>query len=281
MNRALLILLFLPATLDAQARTVVSTYLGTDASFAGDPILLGLTAARETGPLAARVSMGFDMGEPVEAAVESGLAAGPRGIWSTDADVLLYLGNPRGSAALIPYGVAGMGTRGYSQGGDLGLAASYSYGGGFRAPLGGGFALEGEARWREVLAGGGDAAAPAVSAGMEYRFGVSVGFGGVARTTLPNVRPAPVPSRRTRPAGGTYTGADARSRLVSATLGTAEQYIGVPYLWGGNTPSEGFDCSGFIRYVFAQQGLSVPRVSRDQARFGTPLPLDVRHFEPG
>ena len=56
--------------------------------------------------------------------------------------------------------------------------------------------------------------------------------------------------------------------LASAIIATGEQYIGVKYVYGGTTPS-GFDCSGFIQYVFAKHGISLPRVSRDQAQVGT------------
>lgn len=77
---------------------------------------------------------------------------------------------------------------------------------------------------------------------------------------------------------------------VSRVLGTADQYVGVKYTWGGNTPESGFDCSGFTKYVFAKQGIQLPRTSREQARagqgvakgLGALLPGDIMLFaEPG
>ena len=56
--------------------------------------------------------------------------------------------------------------------------------------------------------------------------------------------------------------------------------IGVDYRFGGNTPDQGLDCSGLIRYVFQQAtGISLPRSARDQARVGESISRD--ELQPG
>ena len=58
-------------------------------------------------------------------------------------------------------------------------------------------------------------------------------------------------------------------RIINSSL----NYIGVPYVFGGTTPS-GFDCSGFTRYVFATAGISLPRTADVQFEIGTPVSYD-------
>src|SRR5262245_28167101 len=53
----------------------------------------------------------------------------------------------------------------------------------------------------------------------------------------------------------------------SAVVQTAMDFRGVPYRNGGSDPS-GFDCSGFVQYVFRQHGLALPREVREQFAFG-------------
>ncbi|MDV3295896.1 MAG: C40 family peptidase, partial [Brachybacterium paraconglomeratum] len=54
-------------------------------------------------------------------------------------------------------------------------------------------------------------------------------------------------------------------------LATARSGIGTPYVYGGTSPS-GWDCSGFVQWVYAQHGISLPRGAADQAAAGTVIP---------
>ncbi len=57
---------------------------------------------------------------------------------------------------------------------------------------------------------------------------------------------------------------------ASGLLKTAYSQLGIPYVYGGTSRS-GFDCSGFVGYVFRQHGVNLPRTAAEQARKGTPV----------
>lgn len=86
----------------------------------------------------------------------------------------------------------------------------------------------------------------------------------------PAASPESGPAVRPRPSG---TGVDGY-----ALVGTALSLRGAPYRNGGSDPN-GFDCSGFTQYVFAQYGVALPREVREQYRLGTPV--EARDLAPG
>ncbi|MCL2416638.1 MAG: NlpC/P60 family protein [Bacteroidales bacterium] len=57
-------------------------------------------------------------------------------------------------------------------------------------------------------------------------------------------------------------------RDVQELLQIANRYIGVRYVFGGTSPERGFDCSGFVQYVYRKIGYSLPRTTRQQATVG-------------
>lgn len=84
--------------------------------------------------------------------------------------------------------------------------------------------------------------------------GAPAGLDGVATLAAPVAGAGPV-----RPATG------------GALVDAARQYLGVPYVWGGADAS-GMDCSGLVQRAFADLGVDVPRVARDQMTIGTEVP---------
>lgn len=75
----------------------------------------------------------------------------------------------------------------------------------------------------------------------------------------------------------------ATSSKAKAIISTAKSFLGVPYVWGGQSPS-GFDCSGYIQYVFGKHGVTLPRTAAEQFNVGTSvsksnlIPGDLVYF---
>lgn len=83
--------------------------------------------------------------------------------------------------------------------------------------------------------------------------------------------------------GSTASGAQQNTGTVSGSIGdqivaTAKKYLGVPYVWAGTSPS-GFDCSGFVYYVFRELGYSINRTAASIYSNGTYV--DRSNLQPG
>jgi cell wall-associated NlpC family hydrolase len=96
----------------------------------------------------------------------------------------------------------------------------------------------------------------------------------ISSTPPPSTSDVAVGAAATTPEGSTVAPPNVHGGVVGIAMG----YLGVPYRWGGASPS-GFDCSGFVMYVFAQIGVSLPHSSYAQMGVGTPV--SIGQLQPG
>lgn len=80
-------------------------------------------------------------------------------------------------------------------------------------------------------------------------------------------------------ADGIVGHATARTIKVDLITSSSKNYLGVPYVWGGTSPS-GFDCSGFIYYVFLNNGIAIPRTT-DLQYYNAGTWVSYNNLEPG
>jgi len=73
--------------------------------------------------------------------------------------------------------------------------------------------------------------------------------------------------------------AAARAAMSERVVQYAKRFIGVRYVYGGSSPRSGFDCSGFVRYVYAHFGVSLPHSS--YAQFGDGRRVSRSSLRPG
>jgi lipoprotein Spr len=82
------------------------------------------------------------------------------------------------------------------------------------------------------------------------------------------------------PAPAHAAAAAATSTTAANVIATGQKYLGVPYQWGATSGrTDRFDCSSFVQFAFAQNGISLPRSSRQQSVVGTFVPRD--QLQPG
>lgn len=96
---------------------------------------------------------------------------------------------------------------------------------------------------------------------------------GIVGPLTENALTAALPAKSTTPV------TSKRDTITAALIKEAESHIGLPYVWGGTSPVTGFDCSGFVQYVFGQQGIQLQRVSAQQALNGNAV--SYSNIQPG
>jgi cell wall-associated NlpC family hydrolase len=257
--------LTLPTVSTAQGSSGIQLFTSYDNSFPGGAGMGGFGLTLGAGSIGVRGNFSLTLSTLSSSA--DGMTPPNSGRWSGDADLLLAdnflgLGNLFGGA-VHPYGFAGIGAHSASASPTIDAAVrTWSYGGGVALPLSPSISIDGEMRNRTQLGSSLVSSTDFVS-GTEFRVGISLRLGSSGSSR------SGAASSRTGSAGGTIWSTSGVSAAGAArrVVPDAERYIGVPYVYGGSTP-KGFDCSGLVQYVYRQEGVDLPRTSRQMAGSG-------------
>lgn len=280
MRACFVLFLLVFSVAEGRSQVSLSAFASRNQALAGSAGMYGVGLAGYSGFVGLRVTGATsEAGSLFTASADS--AYGRARAWTADADLLIEpaRGLPELAAALGGFrvgGLVGLGAQGMRDAtGRSRTMPVASYGGMLSRPLGGTLVLESEARMRTPLRSGpSPSTVDEFPRGWEYRVGLALSFGGRARPrggSLPRIPGIPVIGL---PRGG------GGSATAAAVLSTADRYVGTRYVYGGTTP-DGFDCSGFIQYVFRQHDVALPRTSRQQASAGVRVAPSVAQLRPG
>jgi cell wall-associated NlpC family hydrolase len=258
----------------AQSRYMLSPFASVNRSLDGSPMLMGAALTTYGGSLGGILGMRFGGAYDVRALSSGSTTTDTERGWALDADAVIsparlpVIGPMLGG--FLPTLFSGIGVEGLRRSdGTGGQGVVTSYGAGVTRTLGGALAIETEARRRVPVTWGGtssDDATAITRRGWEYRIGISIGFG--SKSAPRGIPGLPISGR----ARTSSRSEPATTASASAVLSTASGYVGTRYLYGGSSPQTGFDCSGFVQYVYRQNGVTLPRTSREQATAGRLLP---------
>jgi cell wall-associated NlpC family hydrolase len=191
-------------------------------------------------------------------------------LWGGGIDLALFRESRQGAYALG--GVAG----GLAKNATDDFWGSWSVGAGYQILPASFLSLAAEARYQKLTPGGRD--------GVELSFRIGAVFGAKSRTSTEAAHSPSQPISAAEPATAvplsTIGHLSPTATLADSVVATAAATMGTAYRLGGTT-TEGFDCSGLIQYAYAQHGVSLPRVSADQARAGEKVDRNLSALEPG
>ncbi len=288
------------ASAQGQSRWVVTPFAASDGALPGRPLLAGVSLARFADPFGGLFGVRFGLAASTRGARAGALERPPGdGAWATDADALLSLARLPGLgrlAGLDPRLFVGLGVES-AIGADAARATkpAWSWGAGASWRVASWLSADVEARRRSAFA----VEPPAgFEPGWEARAGVALhlgraggprGAGGRSGPPRPlagagsGVRGSSGSPGSDPGAAGGLAARDAGAADVVAyrAIADGEAFLGRPYIWGGSDPERGFDCSGFVQYVFGEEGIRLPRTSRQMARSGEELPAELDALRPG
>jgi NlpC/P60 family protein len=273
----------LPPALSAQANVSFSPFAAIDQSLSTQPVLLGASMTMSFGPIGLRGSGSVAHASWQKADSNFSATDDKVRAFAGDVDLVINPGRRAGAAGtfggLEPRLFAGYGVRGEAIPGakslthnvvSVGTIMSYSVLSHLRMDV--------EAR-RLVPSNAISGLFDQKRGAWEYRAGFALHFG------KGNMRPSSGILSRFPIGGGGGGSASRAGSVVSPAAGTllatADQKVGVPYVWGGTTENPGFDCSGFVQYVFNAHGVTLPRTSREMALIGQSVGRNVDALKPG